>query len=242
MAEQPLIDEAPPAELLKPAFNQSPRILGPGTQAQPPIGTLPSPEHLIRPNGPLLPARPFGLAKGETSFFGIRDTGTHFVYVLDASASMGGNSIRAAKSELIASLEALEATQQFQVIFYNTSPRELTLRGAEKASLYWATSIIKTLARQEVGSVGTAGGTDHMPALELALKLKPDVIFFLTDADDPLRPGQRDKLKRRNNGRARIHCIQFGQDAELRGTTNDFLRQLAHENGGTYRYHDAKKF
>ncbi len=238
VADQPVVDEAPPSELLTSTLGRPTDILGPGTQSL--VGTLPIPKNLLRPGGPFQPVRPSGLAKGETSFFGIRDNGTRFVYVLDASASMYGNPIREAKSELISSVEGLEVTQQFQVIFYNQTPRELTLRGAKKTSLYWASSINKTLARQDIGNVGTGGGTDHMLALQQALQLKPDVLFFLTDADSPLNVGQLDKIKRSNKGRSRIHCIEFGQGPEL--NTSIFLKRLARQNGGTYHYRDVDEF
>jgi hypothetical protein len=82
-----------------------------------------------------------GLARGETGFFGIRDKGESFVYVLDASGSMETNhAIQAAKAELMASLARLHNGQKFQVIFYNERPIPLRLPGRAPAKLYDATS------------------------------------------------------------------------------------------------------
>lgn len=185
---------------------------------------------------------PFPTGQGQTPFFGIRDSGTRFVYVVDKSGSMSNHgAMRVAKAELLASLNTLDATQQFQIVFYSNHPVVMsTPRG--DATLLWATDINKTLARQFVSGVQPDGGTDHMPALIRALKLNPDVIFFLTDAEEPrLSAGQLDRIRRLNGSRARIHCIEFGTGPKL-GNVENFLQKLARENGGSYRYHDVTRF
>lgn len=172
---------------------------------------------------------------GETSFFDISDRGTRFVYVLDRSGSMSNHAaIRVAKAELITSLQSLDATQQFQVVFYSQVAYEFTL-GKDEPKLYWATDYNRTAARQFIAGVQPGGGTSHMPAIRKALKYRPDVLFFLTDADDELFAGDLDTVKQLNHG-TRIHCIEFGNGAELQ--VDNFLKKLARQNGGTYRYRD----
>ena len=46
-----------------------------------------------------------------------------------------------------------------------------------------ATTANKARVQAQLEAVSPLGGTDHMFALRDALKLKPEVIFFLTDAD-----------------------------------------------------------
>ena len=136
-----------------------------------------------------------GLKQGETRFLGIRDSGTRFVYVLDRSGSMDQeHALEVAKAELVTSLQHLDDTQQFQVIFYNTSHRLLTLGG--RNTLHRATDINKTLARQQIARVTPDGGTFHYPALAKALSLEPEVIYFLTDADSnsAIHPGDMERL------------------------------------------------
>ena len=61
--------------------------------------------------------------------FGVQGEGQKFVYVFDRSGSMdghGGAPLAAAKSELIASLDDLGDTHQFQIIFYNEHPHIFT--------------------------------------------------------------------------------------------------------------------
>lgn len=182
-----------------------------------------------------------GDGSGETSFFDIEAKGIRFVYVLDRSGSMFDHgAIRVAKEELVASLAALEQTQQFQVLFYNQALLELTGNG-ERPQMQWATDINRTLARQFISTVQPDGGTDHMPALKKALRYQPEHLFFLTDADQPILSARElHEIKTANNGRTKIHCVEFGKGPELAG--ENFLKKLARENDGTYRYRDVTRF
>jgi hypothetical protein len=178
---------------------------------------------------------------GGTSFFGHQAVGRKFVYVLDASGSMYDyNAISVAKAELLASLAQLDDTQQFQIIFYNDKCHPMR-DSDRKENVFWGTETNRTRASQFIRNIEPDGGTNHIDALLMALGLAPDVIFFLTDAGDPiLYAGDLDKLKRRNNGRSTIFTIEFGKGANLR--TDNFLKQLARENGGAHAYRDVQEF
>ncbi|MGH7129711.1 MAG: hypothetical protein ACREIV_14170, partial [Planctomycetaceae bacterium] len=197
---------APPVPLDLPTRSDTP-LLGGG--APPPSG-VPADvmEDLPKVSGALLPSRAAssGIGQGETAFFNIRDRGTRFVYVLDCSGSMTSyNAIRVAKAELIGSLEGLDKNQQFQIVFYNDTPLTMTLRNETRTQLHWATDVNRTLARQYIAGVPADGGTDHMPALRRALAMQPEVLFFLTDAQQPiLTPKNLDEIERLNQGRTRI--------------------------------------
>lgn len=183
-----------------------------------------------------------GRGGGGTTFFGQRANGAKFVYVLDASGSMSEyNAIAVAKAELLASLEQLDAAQQFQVIFYND--QSYPMPGSEgKSKLHWGTDSNRTQASQFIRSIQPDGGTRHLEALMLALSYGPDVIYFLTDAGEPmLYAADLDKIRKSNNGRAQIHAIEFGKGAPL-NIDNNFLKRLARENGGGYAYRDATGF
>jgi hypothetical protein len=73
----------------------------------------------------------------------------------------------------------------------------------------------------------------------MALALKPDVIFFLTDAEEPqMRPDELAVVRRLNRG-TRINTIEFGVgDAK---TTINFLQALAVENGGQHAYVNVRQ-
>jgi hypothetical protein len=88
-----------------------------------------------------------------------------------------------------------------------------------------------------VGSIVADGGTDHVRALEVALKMRPDVIFFLTDADEPqLSRNDLDRIQRLNYGSV-INAIEFGAGPKSGG--QNFLQTLAAENAGQHGYVDV---
>jgi VWA domain-containing protein len=178
---------------------------------------------------------------GHTSFYGLQGEGTKFVYVFDRSGSMGGSgesALRLAKNELLQSLESIGPTQQFQIVFYNERPTVFALAGLP-GRLVFGNDQSKQQARRFIEEIKAAGGTDHEAALDLALRLHPDVIFFLTDADEPgLNAEQLLRIRRRNPG-AVIHTIEFGPGPST-GDEN-FLVKLARENRGQYVYVDVSR-
>jgi hypothetical protein len=173
---------------------------------------------------------------GRTSVFGIGAEGQKFAYVFDRSESMTGPPLEAAKAELVASLQSLEDTHQFQIIFYNDRVARFSPTG-DPNRLFFATEQNKNLAAKFIGSVVATSSTDHEQALMLAINLQPDVIFFLTDADRPgLSARQLERINRRASG-ITIHAIEFGFGPQ--GEGGNFLDRLARDNGGTHGYVDV---
>ena len=84
----------------------------------------------------------------------------------------------------------------------------------------------------QLAEVVPVGGTDHMAALRAALVMRPEVIFFLTDADFLDRAGA--EAIRREAGKTRILAVEFGIGSSVRGS--EPLRQLAESTGGSYKY------
>jgi hypothetical protein len=220
-------------------------------QASDPSQALPSAEQVLGPGsaggalgaagmleGPSLPKVPTG-GKARTSVFGIESEGYKFVYVFDRSGSMGGtgrNALERAKAELLASLASLGPTHQFQIIFYNENPTVFNLTG-QPGRLVFGNEANKGRAVQFIRGIVADGGTHHESALLAALNLKPDVIFFLTDADQPvMSPGQLEKIRNRNGSGTTINTIEFGLGPRLGG--ENFLGRLARQNGGGYTYID----
>ncbi len=67
-----------------------------------------------------------GIGPG-TEFFGARENGVSFAYVIDCSGSMAlRNSLVIAKRELLSSLNQLPPDARFSVVFYNEKPRVFT--------------------------------------------------------------------------------------------------------------------
>jgi len=190
--------------------------------------------------GPAGRKGPIG-GKARPSLFGITAEGWKFVYVFDRSDSMNWHDrkpLKAAKAELLASLDSLERVHQFQIIFYNQKP-EIFNPSGQQNKLAFATDQNKRNAYRFIGGITATGGTDHVAALKLAIRLRPDVIFFLTDADDPaLSAGQLYDIHRRAAG-ITIHAVEFGLGPER--SSNNFLVKLARQNGGEHHYVDVSK-
>ena len=176
--------------------------------------------------------------EGKTSVFGAEGTGNKFVYVFDRSGSMDGRPLAAAKQQLIQSLHDLDKLHQFAIIFYNENPQVFSPRG-DGPQLVFADEQGKNLAERFVRGIIASGSTQHVDALSLALRMNPDVVFFLTDADQPqLFPADLDRIRKLNKG-CSIHAIEFGY-GPYDGRRN-FLVKLADENDGKHVYVDISK-
>jgi hypothetical protein len=173
-----------------------------------------------------------------TQFFGARDHARSFVYLIDCSGSMAQhNSLDVAKRETLASINQLAPDAHFAVIFYNLQTRAISDPLGRKGLMPASTSN-KARVQAQLELVPPLGGTDHMFALRDALKLKPEVIFFLTDAA-LMSNGDVDEILM-EVGTTRIQAIEFGLGTKLDSRTP--LSRLANTTGGAYLYIDVTKF
>ena len=70
--------------------------------------------------------------------------------------------------------------------------------------------------------------------------MQPDVIFFLTDADDPMPENELAEVIQLNQRAAATICaIQFGEGPEQKA--DNFLVQLARRTGGQFGYVDTMR-
>jgi hypothetical protein len=178
-----------------------------------------------------------GIGPGA-EFFGARETGRSFAYVIDCSGSMGlRNALDVAKRELLASLDRLPPDALVSVTFYHLQAHKLT-DPQGRPGMMAATSVNKSRIRSQLATVVPYGGTDHMLAIRTGLIDKPEVIFFLTDADS-MSDTDVDKLLA-EAGKSRIQAVEFGRGPDLGQNTP--LRRLAANTGGAYRYIDTTRF
>ena len=173
-----------------------------------------------------------------TEFFGMRDRGGSYAYVIDRSGSMTvRHSLEVAKRELLVSLAQVPAAATFAVVFYSSDATVLP-DGSGKPGMMLASPANKRRVQDLLTTIPPYGGTDHMLALRTALTLRPEIVFFLTDADS-MRPEEVTDIVR-IAGKTRIHAVEFGQTGILGGSTP--LRSLATQTGGSYRYLDVNTF
>lgn len=174
------------------------------------------------------------------SVFGVKGTGHRFVYAFDRSASMEGAPLRAAKYQLIYSLESLDSIHQFQILFFHHRLSLFDITGGQQR-IAFADDRNKRLAAEYCESISASGGTDREAALSKALDFQPDVIFFLTDADDPMSHNEVRKIVELSERRGTsINVIEFGTGPNPE--SENFLTQIARETGGQYGYIDTNHF
>jgi hypothetical protein len=159
----------------------------------------------------------------QASFFGIRAQGQLFIYVVDCSGSMlDDDRLVRAKGELLTSINRLQYPQRFYVIFYNDHPRPMLgdlPRAADLAA--------KQQMTQWLGAIAADGGTEPRGAMSMALSLRPDAIFLLSDGAFP--EGAVESIGRKNPRKIPIHCIDLSG-----GLAGDQLARIARESGGQY--------
>jgi hypothetical protein len=218
----PAADPSPPASTGSPGLSHSLRI------AQAPFHASGPGEY-----------GPPGDGQTSVRVFGVEGKGSRFVYVFDRSSSMDGAPLATAKQQLIQSLESLSSVNQFHIIFFNQQLRHFDLSGGGKR-IAFATDRNKKLAERFVGGITADGGTDRLPALRAAVQLQPDVIFFLTDADDPMPKSELEEISELNRrAGVVISTIEFGRGPSKQA--KNFLTELARTTGGQYGYVDTQR-
>lgn len=175
--------------------------------------------------------------KAKTQVFGVEGEGNSFAYVFDRSTSMGGVPLQAAKAEMIASLDSLADTHQFQIVFYSSTASVFNPGG--KGRLSFADDRAKNLAKRFIGGITADGNTNHLVALNKAVQMGPDVIFFLTDGGDALSAKVVNEITQDNRGAIAIHAIEFGTGPKAE--SYNFVQRLAGQNGGKYQYIDTTR-
>jgi hypothetical protein len=160
----------------------------------------------------------------QTSFFGLRARGQFFIYVVDQSGSMiDDDRLTRATIELRRSVNALQSPQRFEVIFYNDGttpmPGGPIPRPADQRS--------KDELRAWLRLIDPDGGTEPKTAVGLAIALRPDAVFLLSDGEYP--PGTAEAIARLNSRKIPIHCVDIAG-----GQAGDQLQRIARDSGGQY--------
>jgi von Willebrand factor type A domain len=255
-ADPPVLASSGPAQpslarpLLQPISQPAQTVTSTSAPADAPIGRQPT----VKSRRVFLPTDPRDVAAilaedalipreivptGPTAslpLFGSSAVGRSFVFAIDRSASMGSgglNATAATARELALRMGHLTGEQRFQIVAYNESVEYLTSR-----ELIPATKENQQRLVEFMGSLPAFGQTEHLRGLLAALRLKPEVIFLLTDGGDPvLHPGQLQMIRHEAAGRTCIHCVRFGRGPESEPL--GFLARLAAENRGSYVYLDV---
>jgi hypothetical protein len=169
------------------------------------------------------------LGGGRADFFGLGGATRgvrSVVYVVDRSMSMI-DTFNAVREELRRSVNALDRSQKFHVIFFNDGPPVEN----PPQRLVNAVSAYKKQLFEFLDAIEPKGATKPEAAMRRALALEPDVVYLLSDGED----FQWSLLKRLDQWnaarRSRIHTIAYLDD---RG--REILETIAREHNGESRY------
>ena len=182
-----------------------------------------------------------GNGSGQAVQFGeLSGRGKRFVYLIDRSESMKWPDeapMNFAVSEARRSIDSLEpgaGAQKFQLLVFNHN-FEIFDGGTRLVAV---TPESKRRAGEFLAAVRPEGGTDPLGALAAAIRMAPDVIFLLTDAEEEISALALRRIGdlARRTGVAQINVIEFGKPG---GKHPAAYRKLAEENGGMYLYRDV---
>lgn len=165
-------------------------------------------------------------------FFGDPGSAKSFVFVLDRSMSMnkphqlsnGLSRFQRLKMELIGFIDKLKPDQTFFVIFFNDQMFPMPAEG-----LVPATSANKQKYLKWIASANAVGGTDPRLSVRLAMKLDPEMIYFLSDGE--VEPDYRVQMLRHDPGAWKLNTYVFG----LR-QAGPFMKFFAEKHNGDYLY------
>jgi hypothetical protein len=172
-----------------------------------------------------------GLAP-KSAFFGTGGNANKVIYLCDKSGSML-SVFGALKQQLKESITNLDVTQQFNIIFFSDSGPDPLFKGG---GMMLASPANKKLASDYVDDEVASGGTLPLPAINEALKEKPELLFVLTDGFDQIASFDDviNAFKNGNSdGKMHINCIflQSDEDPKL----EQILKQIAKQGNGDFK-------
>ena len=174
-------------------------------------------------------------------FFGVKATGNTFVYIVDSSPSMRRDgAFEAARNEIVRSLSSMKPKQRYFISFFGKEIDPMVFESGvvEKYPIYAKpenlTKTIDWLSRVQIQKEGLPPNN----ALTEAIGMQPDGIFLLFDGDTKVdvakylrRVNRSDDILTVGMPKVPIHVVHFFQDEFQKQ-----MRQVAEENGGTYRF------
>lgn len=157
---------------------------------------------------------------------------TRVVFICDSSGSMDGEPKLLLVEELRKTVDALRPIQFYNVLFFS----DAAFHGCFEEGLRSANPSNKGVTHEFLDRLVVRGGTNPLPALEAAFRMKPQLIFFLTDGRfETVRHDEVQKTVDQLNAdnSVMINTIQFMNRDQV---AEDLLREIAAKHGGQYRF------
>ncbi|MEO0514111.1 MAG: hypothetical protein AAF086_02300 [Planctomycetota bacterium] len=188
-------------------------------------------------------------AQFDTNFFGSGGNAKNVVFVIEADGSVIGDYPQIV-DELANSLREMSEKQRFSVIVFDGEGTKEVPPSGLKTATADAKAKANNWLRPDRGNVLTAGSGDVIKALERAFRLKPELIFLLSQ--NPYgRPGTKyeknreeivNAVERGARGNVVINTIQFNDVDDRAGLVDPatgqsrlpLLAEVARMTGGEY--------
>jgi von Willebrand factor type A domain len=176
---------------------------------------------------------------GGTQYFGTRAYGKKFVFVVDGSGSMVSRSLNGirwptATEELLRCLNDLRSDYEFFVICFNVAEYPIFDHYPPNNRYLKNDPNTLRLVEEWISQFHPSGNTYPSQALQMAIEMRPDAIFLLSDGE--IRDDSIEMLRRLNRGSKYgkpsipIHTILLMSELGKRT-----LQTIAKENGGKFR-------
>ncbi len=178
----------------------------------------------------------FGPGSGTGCLFGLRGPrgASKICYVCDASGSMIGR-FDELRGEIVRAVNELKSGRQFfNVIFFSDSDANVMANDA----LLPANAFNKDRCAKFVESATAAKTTNPIPALEVAFKQHPELIYLLTDGEfDENEVVVKWIADHNKDHKIKINTIHFVTGAE---DPKAVLQKIAKDNGGFFKVVEEK--
>lgn len=165
----------------------------------------------------------------KVEFFDTKAKAKSVVFLVDRSGSMRGRPLDRTRVELLKAVLNLKKGQKFHVVFFSSGYVTMP-QGGLPVALEEASPRVKGQTYKWMNAISANGGTNPEPALYMiADKLRPDVIYLLTDGKfQAISQRTIDLLQKR---KSQVHTISF-----LNPGAADVLERVATATNGTYRF------
>lgn len=204
---------------------QTPPVLPPSVSS--PATSGPGPGAVTPANYSPKDASPVPKPAGASPLHGALKPGKSIVYVIDRSSSMGVDGyLRQATDAIKASLAHIGLDVRFQIVAYNGGACQL---GSE---LWAANPANSAKATHWLDDLVAEGSSHHRSGILEALRMQPDAIFLLTDADD-LDEKEVRAIRALFQNPVCLNVAVFGPHRPAGETP---LEQLTRDCGGSVRY------
>lgn len=173
-------------------------------------------------------------ARDKVQFFGARASAQSVMFLVDNSNSMHGGRFETALLELRRSIEGLHERQMFYIVFYSDTVYG-TFHPNASHEMLLATEENRRRAAEWLTTVQMCTGGRVLKGLELAERLRPQILFLLTDGvirnDQAMR-----RLLDADQRTFAIHTIGLTVP-DVRAAQR--LQSIAAANRGTVRFVDV---